>query len=205
MIEHLFGSKTRAHLLRTFFRQPERAFYVRELTRLLDVQINAIRRELELLVGLGLIKEADGGQESFSGEEDDASKEIGYGLRKYYILDQDAVLFAELRALLVKARLLDEQELTRELAGKGGSVDLLLLTGCFTADKRAPSDILLVGRLKERAIAGMMKKYERKFGFPIRYTTMSKKEFFERRQMMDGFLFSMFEADHVKVVNELGV
>ena len=171
----------------------------------MDVQINAIRRELELLVGLGLIKEADGGQESFSGEEDDASKEIGYGLRKYYILDQDAVLFAELRALLVKARLLDEQELTRELAGKGGSVDLLLLTGCFTADKRAPSDILLVGRLKERAIAGMMKKYERKFGFPIRYTTMSKKEFFERRQMMDRFLFSMFEADHVKVVNELGV
>jgi len=57
MLEHLFGSKTRVNLLRALFRQPDRVFYVRELARLLEVQINAIRRELELLGEMGLIKE----------------------------------------------------------------------------------------------------------------------------------------------------
>jgi predicted transcriptional regulator len=198
MIEHLFGSKTRAGVLRTFFRQPDRAFFVRELARMLEVQINAVRRELQLLLDLGLIQET-------SVELEEGIKAAGAGLRKYYVLDTQAVLFVELQALLIKSQLVDEQELAKELANKAGDIKLFLLTGKFTADRRAPSDILLVGKLKERTIATLIKKFEKKFGFTIRYTTMSRKEFFERRQMMDRFLYSMFEADHMKVVDQLGV
>ena len=184
--------------MRVFFRQPERAFFVRELTRLLDVQINAVRRELELLLRLGLIIKID-----FEPEE--KMKKAGSGLRKYYRLDQSAVLYLELQALLLKSQLLDEQELVREMIDKAGWIQLFLFTGRFTADKRAPIDILLVGELKERSVDKVIKKYEKKFGFSIRYTTMSKKEFFERRQMMDKFLYSIFESDNMKVVDELGV
>jgi predicted transcriptional regulator len=196
MLEHLFGSKTRVNLLRTLFRQPDRAFYVRELARLLEVQINAIRRELELLVQLGLVKEA---------AEQEKVAEAGSQLRRYYSLDNGAILFSELQALVIKSQLLDEKELSRELLDKAGEVDLFVLTGKFTADKRSPSDILLVGKLKERVVEKLIKKYEKKFGFSIRYTVMTKKEFFERRQMMDKFLFSIFEADNIKVVDRLGI
>jgi hypothetical protein len=45
MIEQLFGSKTRVKLLKLFFSNPNRSFYVREITRTIDEQINSVRRE----------------------------------------------------------------------------------------------------------------------------------------------------------------
>ena len=54
--EKLFGSKTRAKLLQLFFESPEKSFYVREMTRVIDEQINSVRRELNNLEGIGVIK-----------------------------------------------------------------------------------------------------------------------------------------------------
>src|SRR5262249_43307158 len=50
MIEQLFGSKTRVKLLQLFYSNPNRAFYVREITRKIDEQINSVRRELSNLL-----------------------------------------------------------------------------------------------------------------------------------------------------------
>src|SRR5690606_16132906 len=55
MIERLFGSKTRVKLLQLFYSNPNRAFYVRELTRKIDEQINSVRRELANLLSIGII------------------------------------------------------------------------------------------------------------------------------------------------------
>jgi hypothetical protein len=197
MIEQLFGSKTRVSMLRNFFRQPDKPFYVRELTRLLDIQINAIRREIELLMKLDLLKEIDGSEVG--------DKKAGFKLRKYYVLNTESILFNELQALILKSQLLEENELIKELESKSGKILFFLLTGRFTGDKRSPVDILMVGDLKETVLSRLIKKYETKFGFPIRYTTMSEKEFFERREMMDKFIYSIFEADNIKVINTFGI
>ena len=55
MIEQLFGSKTRVKLLHLFTNNPNRAFYVREITRKIDEQINSVRRELSNLLSIGVI------------------------------------------------------------------------------------------------------------------------------------------------------
>ena len=55
-IEKLFGSKTRTKLLALFFEDPGRSYYVREITRVIDEQINSVRRELQNLNGIGIIK-----------------------------------------------------------------------------------------------------------------------------------------------------
>src|SRR4029077_16510502 len=55
MVEQLFGSKTRVKLLQLFFSNPNRSFYVREITRKVDEQINSVRRELANLLSIGLI------------------------------------------------------------------------------------------------------------------------------------------------------
>src|SRR6266567_4501755 len=55
MIEQLFGSKTRVKLLRLFYGNPNRSFYVREITRKIDEQINSVRRELSNLLQIGII------------------------------------------------------------------------------------------------------------------------------------------------------
>ena len=55
MIEQLFGSKTRVKLLQLFYRNPNRSFYVREITRKIEEQINSVRRELANLLSVGII------------------------------------------------------------------------------------------------------------------------------------------------------
>ena len=195
MLEHLFGSKTRLRLLKTFFRDPLKAYYVRELTRMLDVQINAIRRELELLVRAGLIAEKKG----------NAAAEGSAQLRKYYGLNTESILYPELQALLIKAQTMGEEKFVNELKEKAGDIRLLLLTGRFTGDKRALSDVLLVGAIKELILERLMKEYEEEFGTTVNYTIMTEKEFLDRRQVMDKFLYSLFEAKHVLAVDKLKV
>jgi len=55
MVEQLFGSKTRVKLLHLFYENPNRSFYVREITRKIDEQINSVRRELANLLNIGII------------------------------------------------------------------------------------------------------------------------------------------------------
>ena len=198
MLEHLFGSKTRLKLMRLFFRKPDESFYVRELTRLLDVQINAIRRELNLLIKSGLVKEAVKGKNRLE-------VKAGSRLRKYYQIDRTSILFPELQALLVKAQILGEQVFTKEIIDKVGDIKLFLLTGQFTASVNAPSDMLIVGDIKQKTLARLIAKYEKEFGFEIRYTVMTEEEFFDRRNVMDKFVFSLFEADNMKIINELKI
>src|SRR6266496_2617488 len=55
MIDALFGSKTRVKLLHLFLNNPGKSFYVREITRLIDEQINSVRRELANMLQVGII------------------------------------------------------------------------------------------------------------------------------------------------------
>jgi len=197
MLEHLFGSKSRLKLLRFFFKHPERSFFVRELARELGVQVNAIRRELELLVAATLIKEVAGTEES--------GYVHGANLRKYYLLNSDSLLAPELQALLLKAQLLGEQKFIEEIKDRGGEIKLFLLTGKFTNDARTNSDLLLVGEIKERVVTKIIADYEKEFGFEIRYTIMSEKELLDRRRMMDKFLYAMFEANNVRVIDKFNI
>ena len=197
MLEYLFGSKTRLKLLRLFFRHPQTSFFVRELARELAVQVNAVRRELELLVAADLIKEVE--------DKEKNNYVHGSNLRKYYLLNSGSLLFPELQALLLKAQLLGEQKFISEIKDRGGDIKLLLLTGKFTGDTRPSSDLLLVGNVKERVIAKLITDYEKEFGFEVRYTIMSEKELLDRRRMMDKFLYSLFEANNVKVIDKFNI
>ncbi len=199
MLEHLFGSKTRLKLLRLFFRDPEKSYFVREITRLLDTQINAVRRELGLLIEAGIVREIDKEIDPAHGH----AGPIGESLRKYYSLNKESILYSELQALLIKAQILGEQQFVKEVQEKAGDISLLLLTGRFTGDKHAPTDLLIVGKIHERVLGKLITDHEKEFGFEIRYTVMAPQEFHDRRHIMDKFLYGVFEAKHMKVVDTL--
>ena len=204
MLEQLFGSKTRFRILRTFFAHPERSFFVRELSRAINIQLNAVRRELELLVNIGLVKEGDpSSRDSVSLRGKDYGQ--GVSLRKYYALDLQSLIYPEVQALITKLQILGQQEMIKEIKEKGGEIKLLLLSGQFTNDREAPSDLLAVGKLKEKTIVNIISKHEKDLGFEVRFTMMTEAEFKERRQMMDKFIFALFEANNAKVINELKV
>jgi len=193
MLEHLFGSKTRYKLLKTFFHEPGEALFVRELVRAIDAQINAVRRELELLCNMGIIECVPGDAQQKGPK------------KKYYQVNAQSLLFTELQALLQKDKILGKQEFVETLQHKLGGIELFILSGCFTSDTRSPTDMLLVGNVEEKVVEKIISDFEQQFDTPIRYTIMTSNEFRDRRQVMDKFLFAIFEAKHIKVENKLGV
>ncbi len=197
MIEQLFGSKTRVKLLQIFFHSSDRPFYVRELARLAESQLNAVRRELSNLESVGLISPT-------VMNEGEAQEAVGTGRSKYYRLNPGCLLYPELKALLLKAQILYERELIEILKNKAGKLKMLLFTGCFTDAKNAETDILLVGEIRPMVVSKLVVEFEKKLGKSLRYTIMTEKEFKDRREIGDKFLYSIFEAKHSIVVDETG-
>ncbi len=194
MLEHLFGSKTRVRLLRLFFAEPEKMYFVRELTRVLDVQINAVRRELELLQAAEIVEEVKAG---------DVPGGDPQSIKKYYRLSQSSLLFPELQALIYKEKLLNEHLFIEELKTKAGDLKILVLSGHFTDDEKAPTDMLIVGDVREKAVTALIEQYEHDHRVSFRYTFMKEQEFLDRRHIMDKFLFTLFESKIIKAVDLL--
>lgn len=194
MLEHLFGSTTRLKLLQIFFREPDKASYMRELARSSGTQLNAVRRELLKLEMIGLVKEVKVNL--------DEVREIGTERSKYYKIQKDSLLYADLKNLLLKSREMEDEELITNLKKRSGKLRFMILTGFFTGEPEVNTDILLVGDIRPLAVARLMKDYEKSAGKSLRYTIMSEKEFQERREIGDRFLYALFEGKHLVPVDE---
>lgn len=195
-IEQLFGSKTRVRLLRLLLDNPERAYYVRELTRRIDAQLNSVRRELQNLVAIGIIGEVSS---SILAEEKKLSK-LKNDKKKYYRANQNFSFFSELRSIMKKSAILTNKTFVQGLL-EGGSVELVLLTGAFIDRKDIPTDILIVGELEPEIIQKSVNDFESEIGREINYTYMPKDEFYYRREITDRFLDSLLNGDKVVLIN----
>ena len=186
MLEQLFGSKTRTQLLRTFLQNPETQFFVRELTRKLDVQINAVRHELQNLEALGLVEVVKGPSRA---------------QKKHFRLNQNSVLVAELRALFIKSRVLLEKDFVRRLQGVG-RISYFALTGRFVDRADSPTDLFVVGRVDRRKLAELIRRFEIEFGHEINFTVLDEEEMRYRMDVMDRFLYSVLDQPKLVFVDE---
>ena len=195
MLEHLFGSKTRLKLLQAFYCNPDKPYYVRELARFINTQLNAVRREIANLEKLGIIEHVEQERDKNSLKRTERSK--------FYKLRTDSLLFNELKNLLSKAQVLEEKELIEQVRQKGGKIKLFILSGVFTQSKDAPTDILLVGDIKPVVINRIFNKFEEVLNSAIRYTIMNEQEYLERKEIGDKFLYNILESDSVIAIDEL--
>ncbi len=193
MLEQLFGSQTRCKLLHVFLSNPEGKYFVRELTRALNSQINAVRRELQNLEELGVIKEIV----TLKAEETSQNSKC-----KFYQVNTKFIIFPELKSTFQKAQFLLEKNFATSLK-KTGKVFFLALTGFFVGDKDLPIDMLIVGNLNKKKFEKIVKNFEKDFRREINYTFLSKEEFDYRRSVADKFLYSILDADKIVMIDEI--
>ncbi len=181
MIEQLFGSKTRVKLLQLFYSNPNRSFYVREITRKIDEQINSVRRELGNLLAIGIIT-SDNNNNKLYYEVNQGFKyypplkEIfGGGVKKTRkVTADDAATESDLRSI--------------------GHIDLAVYTGQFTRDESAGIDIFIVGEVNPNALQKYVNELEAQENKALRYTSMSLKDFQYRQQIRDRFAVAIQQA-----------
>ena len=198
MLEQLFGSKTRVRLLRLFLNNSQDSYYVRELTRKIGAQINAVRNELGHLLALDLLQIVDE-----DGQPVGATKKRGPSRqKKYYRLNPDSLIYPELKALFVKSRVLLEKDLVRKIIG-AGNVSYLALTGVFVGLAEAPTDVFIVGRIGKEKLTKLVREFEKEVGQEVNYTVMTPQEFKYRRDVTDRFLYSLLEAKKIVVLDKI--
>jgi len=197
MFEQLFGSKTRVKLIRLFLDNPEKTFYVRELTRLSDSLINSVRRELENLVLLKLVIVQESSKKT-EGEKE--SK--GVNAKKFYKLNTKNLYYQDLHHLFSKGKILVEKKFIERLK-RLGEITFLSLGGFFVKDDKAKSDLLLIGIFEKDKVTKALDEFEKEIGRSIRYTVMDESEFQLRKDIMDRFLLDILNNENnVVVVNK---
>lgn len=188
MVEQLFGSKTRVKLLRLFYSNPNRSFYVREITRKIDEQINSVRRELSNLLQIGIITS-------------DTTNN-----RLYYEVNQKYEFYEPLRAIFGGIEV--QAEVTQEAGKKKaapvandspelrelGNIHLALYTGQFTRDETSGVDMLIVGEVNPNKLQKFVSELEAKEGKEIRYAVLSLDDYQYREQINDRFVMSIRDA-----------
>jgi len=202
MLEQLFGSKTRVALLKLFFENPDKAYFVRELTRAINAQINSVRRELENLVNLGIVEVIENPPVRDVKEWEDVPK--GLNRKKFYQLNSLFILREELSSLFSKSHLMLEKDLMNQLASLDNSY-LTVMTGFFASLEEQSVDILFVGSIPRQELATLIKGYEQKLGREINYTVMPLKEFEYRREITDKFLYDILVNPKIVLVDKIGI
>lgn len=200
MIEQLFGSKTRVKLLQLFYSNPNRSFYVREITRKIDEQINSVRRELANLLNVGIIT------------SDTSNNKV------YYEVNQKYDFYPPLQEIFgggaPKARK------STKVAGKTtadvqpaepadlkalGNVEIAALMGQFTRDESSGIDVLIVGNVNQNALTKYVTDLEQQEGKDLRYTVFSLEDFTYRLQIKDRFMSNVLRSKKQVLLDKPGL
>ncbi len=132
MIEQLFGSKTRVKLLQLFLANPGRSFFVRELTRKIDEQINSVRRELANLSGIGIIK-----ADSVASNKNKVYYEVNQGYKHFKALQ--SIFSVELPQQDISSA--SQGDLLKRLQAVG-SFDVIIVSGTLEGLEESEIDLI---------------------------------------------------------------
>lgn len=186
MVDALFGSKTRVKLLHLFLNNPGKSFYVREITRLVEEQINSVRRELANMLNVGIIKSDTADNKLYY--EVEQRYEYYVPLRAIFSDNKD-----EVQAVASKPSTLDWQGKLDDL----GSVRLAIMAGVFVDGSTSPIDLLLVGNPSNAKVRSFIKTLEKKEGRELNYSVLAYEEFYYRQSIRDRFITELLSSKHV--------
>ncbi len=180
-LERLFGSKTRAKLLQLFFANPEKSFYVREMTRVIDEQIHSVRRELLNLESIGIIK-----NEAFDN-------------KIYYSANKKHPYCHALTELFSKRLDLGHVQDIRQSTWEDYARPVKNYLKALLVTNRLPGqegvDLLIIGNDQTKKLTHWAELVEKKLGKPINYVIMSPDDYNYRVSVHDRFVKEIMEME----------
>lgn len=183
-LKQLFVSQTRLKLITIFFANPKEIYYVRQLVRLVDEEINSVRRELDNLKKSGIIESE------------------WRGNRLYYWANKSSPVFYDLLVIANK-----NSGLGLKLQHKNETlspIKLVLYNYKFAVGEKRNQDgidLIIVGDLFSlKEVDSLIKQEEETRGHEINYMVMDKSEFQMRKQKRDQFIVDFFLSCPVVII-----
>lgn len=184
-IQDFVVSKVRVKLLEVFLVDPEEMFYIRQLTRKIDEEINAVRRELIHMQSVGMVKDEKRGN------------------RIYYTFNKNYLFHKELMSMVGKTTGLGVA--LSKITPKLGRLKFAMISGRFVRHMpRAKDtvDLLLIGDLIMPQLTEFIKEQEAKLSREINYTVMTEAELLYRKTHSDPFIARILSASRVMLLGD---
>jgi len=182
-LEQLFESQAKVKLLKFFFRNSKDIFQPKQIFRRLRSNISLLRREMNKLENIGIIKQKKAWL-IFKTKSGRIKKEK----KLVYYLNPAFDFVQELRNLVLKSTISSKDDLVNSVR-KLGNIKLLVLAGLFTGDEGAKADLLIVGdKINHRKLNNFLKDLEAEVGKELNCAIMTNKEFNYRYDMYDRFV-----------------
>ena len=190
MIDALFGSRTRVKLLHLFLSNPGKSFYVREITRLIDEQINSVRRELANMTTVGIVT------------SDTADNKL------YYEVNQRYEHYVPLRAIFAGEKMVPTQKETTvkktwydDLRAVSG-VRIAVLAGVLVKGSTSAIDVLVAGDVNQARFKKVIKAAETVEGRELNYVVLSYDDFYYRLSVRDRFITEIITGKCITLVDD---
>jgi hypothetical protein len=159
-LQHLFISKVRITLLKIYLFDRERAYHIREITRISKEELNAVRRELIRLASIGFLK---------------ATKVAN---KVQYSLSKDFIFLGELESMFMKTYGLGS-DLAKNKAHIG-NIKFAFLKEAFLEGQKSTAenlDFVIIGEVDLVRLDSMIERIQKEIGKELNYTIMSAPEF----------------------------
>lgn len=185
MLEELFISKVRVKIIALFIKNPEGILHVREITRRVGAEINAVRRELDRLTKIKMLKREERGN------------------RVYYKLRENFPLFGELLSLLSKEEGLGKNIIENQT--KLGRIKFAVLSEKLARGEVAKPteiDLLIVGKVSLDYLSALIKTEEGRIGREINYSVMGEEEHNFRKKRRDSFIIDFLLQPRIMLIGD---
>lgn len=190
MIDALFGSKTRVKLLHLFLNNPGKAFYVREITRLIDEQINSVRRELANMLNVGIIV------------SDSADNKLYYSVnQQYQYFEALGMIFADASSKEKTPKAIAKDASWLAKVGQLSGLRLAVAAGTLVRGSASRVDLLVVGDIVQSQLNRLMERAEKLEKKSLNYAVLSYDDFYYRLSVRDRFVTDILSGKHSVLVD----
>jgi len=183
MLLHIIPSKTRRKILALFFQNHDKHFHLRKVQREVDEEVNAVKRELDILEKEGILQ-----------KEKRVNKVI-YGLNSKYIFFEEFLrIFAKQTSFICS--FLKNQ-------AKIGQVKYIVLSQKYAKKQKLKEGeiyLLCVGIIVIPEVIAIVSEEEKKFNAEINYTVMTEEEFIFRKKNNDPFIWAFLKQPKMMIV-----
>lgn len=185
MLKDLLISEVRVNILKKMLPNPDKSYHVRALVRAVDTEINAVRRELARLNGVGLLRKRPSGN------------------RIYYSVDSASPYYPELLALVAKDEGIGASII--ENLKRLGDVKFAVLSKAFVRGRQASVldvDLFIVGDVTLDVLKELVEKEQNKQSKEINYSVMSMEDFEFRKRKGDSFINKILSQSRTMLVGD---
>ena len=179
----LTKSKTREKIIRLFFSDIEKEYYLRELERILGLPVGNIRRELLNLEKSGLFRRNKKGKQV------------------YYSVNKSSPIFEEFKKIISKT--IGVEGLIRKRLEKIKGTEIAFIFGSYAkdeADSLSDIDLMIIGNPDENELVAKISKIEKKIGREINYHIFSISDWEKARQEKNSFIENILSQPKIFLI-----